>query len=236
MKQQSVTPREAEILDLLDRLIDEASQVSMLAGPDQEMRMTEGIRLIERIASLCIELLDGREEYLEATLRQLIQQKLPSQTVLRSFGEFQTVIDAYVLSALHRYTQMPKMNEFVEQEQFSQLATVQPEKTEMVPSLPETVMELVDLNECITQTVRKIYPGIAIERGTPDGRNPDAVFLPTKRIALVGQMNWLTSANESLNGTSSDLQTSQGYRLILVAREDAHSPSRIQRAIVRARK
>ncbi|ABZ85049.1 hypothetical protein HM1_2501 [Heliomicrobium modesticaldum Ice1] len=93
---------EQQILGLLDQLIDEASQVSMLVGPYREERFEEGARLSAQLAVLCELLVEGRREYVEPTMRQLLQQKLPHPAVLRSFGEFQRTLEDYLKAGIAR--------------------------------------------------------------------------------------------------------------------------------------
>ncbi|MBC9785572.1 hypothetical protein H1S01_13830 [Heliobacterium chlorum] len=91
---------EQQILRLLDQLIDEASQVSMLVGPYREERFIDGVRITEQLAALCELLVEGRREYVEPTMRQLLQQKLPHPAVMRSFGEFQQALEEYLTAGL----------------------------------------------------------------------------------------------------------------------------------------
>ncbi|MTV50726.1 hypothetical protein GJ688_17475 [Heliobacillus mobilis] len=91
---------EQQILRLLDQLIDEASQISMLVGPYREERFIDGVRITEQLAALCELLVEGRREYVEPTMRQLLQQKLPHPAVMRSFGEFQQALEEYLAAGL----------------------------------------------------------------------------------------------------------------------------------------
>ncbi|QGG46956.1 hypothetical protein [Heliorestis convoluta] len=91
---------EQQILRLLDQIIDEASQVSMMVGPYRDERFAEGVRMMEQLLTLCELLVEGRKEYVEATIRQLFQQKLPQPNVLRSFGEFQSTLEEYLQQGL----------------------------------------------------------------------------------------------------------------------------------------
>ncbi|MZP28732.1 hypothetical protein GTO91_03280 [Heliobacterium undosum] len=102
MQIQEQRKLEQQILGLLDQLIDEASQVSMLVGPYREERFEEGARLTAQLAVLCELLVEGRREYVEPTMRQLLQQKLPHPAVLRSFGEFQRTLEDYLKAGIAR--------------------------------------------------------------------------------------------------------------------------------------
>lgn len=248
---------EEQILQLLDQIIDEASQVSMMVGPYREERFREGVRTMEQLAALCELLVEGRKDYVEPTLRQLMQQKLPHPAVMRSFGEFQSVLEEYVRAGMEMRKAVWESGESKDGEDVPQehLNAEQQVLNEVLPTLNDfeaCAVEDIETNDIcpgndifskerigsidqeepgesiIIRTLRDLYPSFKIIAGGPEGTTGIEAYVPEKKIAFV------CGYAPKAAGRREFVCRQLGFKLVYISREDLHSPSRLKRGILRA--
>jgi hypothetical protein len=75
-------------LRLVDSLIEYAISTSLLKGEEREVALSKGVETAKELAHAIQRLVEGRDEYIENVLMQLVAQKLPDPKILSSFGSF----------------------------------------------------------------------------------------------------------------------------------------------------
>lgn len=94
---------EDQIISLVDDFIDTMIEIHNL-GPEQEQGLYEiAEKQLLELTDKALFLLGGREEYLEAMLKQLISQKLPQGAVMDCFGNFNESLDEIIANVIEVY-------------------------------------------------------------------------------------------------------------------------------------
>jgi len=94
---------EMKILSNINRVVQILIELSRQDESKKRPLFEEAVSLLQEIHPLLLRLVDGREALLESLIRQLISQKLPHPSVLRSFGTLQhdlTVIISWALGGI----------------------------------------------------------------------------------------------------------------------------------------
>ncbi|MDD2420564.1 MAG: hypothetical protein PHC60_00280 [Heliobacteriaceae bacterium] len=218
---------ERKIFRLLDQIIDEASQISMLAGPYREERFQEGIKTVEQLAALCEELVDGRQEYVHATVEQLLQQRLPHPAVMRSFGEFQNVLAEYIRAGLALTPQAGEISPEL-------LALPEPAgddgSVEVIATMakPESQPPTEFSEVLLVRNLRRLYPTMEVIVGGPVGMKGIAAYIPAKKLVVIGGPIPKTAGRRELACRN------LGLRIVYVLPMDMHSPTRLKRCLLQA--
>jgi len=92
---------EKKILASINRLVHLLIEMSYISEERKEPYIQEAINLISEIRPYLLSLIEGKDVLLESLLRQLISQKLPHPSVLRSFGNLQRDLNTIIHIALH---------------------------------------------------------------------------------------------------------------------------------------
>lgn len=94
---------ENEILKRVDELVQCAISLSLKNESTREEQLNRGITLVKEMGDMLLEVLEGREEHLQALLEQLIAQRLPDRRVLQSFGNFPRDIQQMISNGIASY-------------------------------------------------------------------------------------------------------------------------------------
>ncbi|MDN5325852.1 MAG: hypothetical protein PWP41_548 [Moorella sp. (in: firmicutes)] len=94
---------ESEVLQRVDELVQCAISLSLKDESAREEQLNRGIALVKEMGDLLLEVLEGREEHLQALLEQLIAQRLPDRRVLQSFGNFPRDIQQMITYGISSY-------------------------------------------------------------------------------------------------------------------------------------
>ncbi|AOQ23914.1 hypothetical protein MTAT_05490 [Moorella thermoacetica] len=94
---------ENEVLQRVDELVQCAISISLKDESAREEQLNRGITLVKEMGDLLLEVLEGREEHLQALLEQLIAQRLPDRRVLQSFGNFPRDIQQMISNGIASY-------------------------------------------------------------------------------------------------------------------------------------
>ncbi|KAB2954135.1 hypothetical protein F9B85_00055 [Heliorestis acidaminivorans] len=251
---------EQQILRLLDQIIDEASQVSMMVGPYRDERFVEGARMMEQLVTLCEILVEGRKEYVEPTLRQLLQQKLPQPKILRSFGEFQNTLEEYVkvglerrekdwersqevqIPALINQNRTPHIEEIVATESIDNEKYREKDIEEYeIDTKPEPVEE----EKVILKKEKKVVEDYseAILMRTLQEIYPTCEIVAGSPPGTTGITAYVPAKGFAIVCTSSPRRSGRreyncrqlGLQVVYIAHTDLHSPNRLKRSIMRSR-
>jgi hypothetical protein len=93
---------EKKILSNINRVVNTLIEVSYIDKTAKEAYYNEAVKLIKDIYPLLMRLIDGKEELLEALIRQLISQKLPHPSIQSSFGSLQSDLNIIISRVLHK--------------------------------------------------------------------------------------------------------------------------------------
>jgi len=107
---------ENEILRRVDELVQCAMSVGLKDEPGREEQLARGIALVQEMGDLLLEVLEGREQHLQALLEQLIAQRLPNRRILHSFGNFSHDIQHIISNGVANYLETLKEKEQGEKE------------------------------------------------------------------------------------------------------------------------
>ncbi|BCV21269.1 hypothetical protein [Moorella sp. Hama-1] len=94
---------ENEILQRIDELVQCAISSSLKDEVTREAQLKRGASLVQAMGDLLLEVLEGREEHLQALLEQLIAQRLPDRRILQSFGNFPRDIQQMISNGIASY-------------------------------------------------------------------------------------------------------------------------------------
>lgn len=94
---------ENEILQRIDELVQCAISTSLKDESTREEQLKRGASLVQSLGDLLLEVLEGREEHLQALLEQLIAQRLPDRRILQSFGNFPRDIQQMISTGIADY-------------------------------------------------------------------------------------------------------------------------------------
>ncbi|MCR4442183.1 MAG: hypothetical protein QHH10_08035 [Peptococcaceae bacterium] len=92
---------EKKILSNINRIVHILIELSHQEESKKKPFLDEAVFLLKEIHPLLLRLVDGKEALMESLIRQLVSQKLPHPSVLKSFGTLQkdlTIIIGRVLS------------------------------------------------------------------------------------------------------------------------------------------
>ncbi|MGI9860229.1 hypothetical protein SDD30_02435 [Moorella naiadis] len=94
---------ENEILQRVDELVQCAISIGLKDEATREEELQRGSSLVQAMGDLLLEVLEGREEHLQALLEQLIAQRLPDRRILQSFGNFPRDIQQMISNGIASY-------------------------------------------------------------------------------------------------------------------------------------
>ncbi|WP_406678581.1 hypothetical protein [Moorella sp. ACPs] len=120
---------ENEILQRVDELVQCAISISLKDESTRAEQLARGINMVQDIGDLLLEVLEGREQHLQALLEQLVAQRLPDRRILQSFGNFPRDIQYIISEGIARYL---KTREEKGKEQASSEESVPPAPGEAV--------------------------------------------------------------------------------------------------------
>ncbi|WP_258360602.1 hypothetical protein [Moorella sulfitireducens (nom. illeg.)] len=96
---------ENEILQRVDELVQCAISVSLKDETSRAEQLARGITMVKEMGDLLLEVLEGREQHLQALLEQLVAQRLPDRRILQSFGSFPRDIQHIISEGINSYLQ-----------------------------------------------------------------------------------------------------------------------------------
>ncbi|CEP66620.1 Uncharacterized [Moorella glycerini] len=94
---------ENEILQRVDELVQCAISISLKDESARVEQLARGIAMVQEMGDLLLEVLEGREQHLQALLEQLVAQRLPDRRILQSFGNFPRDIQYIISEGTARY-------------------------------------------------------------------------------------------------------------------------------------
>lgn len=97
---------ENEIIKQVDALIQCALSVSLKDEASRREQIEEGIQRVQKMGSLLLEVLEGREQHFQALLEQLVAQRLPDRRVLQSFNSFSQDINEIIRLGTEAFFQL----------------------------------------------------------------------------------------------------------------------------------
>lgn len=114
---------ENEILRRVDELVQCAMSVSLKDEPGREEQLARGIALVQEMGDFLLEVLEGREQHLQALLEQLIAQRLPDRRILHSFGNFPHDIQYIISEGTANYLKTLKQGEKAPEDHSGKVST-----------------------------------------------------------------------------------------------------------------
>ncbi|WP_338825617.1 hypothetical protein MHOCP_12430 [Moorella humiferrea] len=105
---------ENEILQRIDALIQHAISVNNEDETARARDLARGVNMVEELGDLLLEILEGKEEHLQALLEQLVAQRLPERRILQSFGNFPRDIHYIIGEGVSRYLKKRHENKQLE--------------------------------------------------------------------------------------------------------------------------
>ncbi|QGP93563.1 hypothetical protein MGLY_29790 [Neomoorella glycerini] len=94
---------ENAILQRVDELVQCAISISLKDESARVEQLARGIAMVQEMGDLLLEVLEGREQHLQALLEQLVAQRLPDRRILQSFGNFPRDIQYIISEGTARY-------------------------------------------------------------------------------------------------------------------------------------
>jgi len=98
------TENEQLALRLVDSLIEHAISTSLLKGEEREAAFGKGADTARELALIIHNMVEGRDEYVQNVLTQLIVQKLPHPKILSSFGTFSSDLRRMIEKGMVTFT------------------------------------------------------------------------------------------------------------------------------------
>lgn len=156
---------EREILELTDKLIENAIETSMLTGEEFEAKQAEGFNIVAKLADVLEKYLGGSPEHFEQVIQELTKQKLPDENVLKSFGDFKLYLEEAIQKGLRIYhdNQQSVLNEKnIETTGCSQ------DETENREDTNSNVDIISDTSDNTEETLESTEETVLIETNAPD--------------------------------------------------------------------
>ncbi|MDK2821368.1 MAG: hypothetical protein PWP31_1333 [Clostridia bacterium] len=94
---------ENDILQRVDELIQCVISIGSNEDIDREEELNRGIKMVKEMGDMLLEVLEGREQHLQALLEQLVSQRLPDRRILKSFGNFSQDIQQIISQGVASY-------------------------------------------------------------------------------------------------------------------------------------
>jgi hypothetical protein len=113
---------ENEILQRVDELVQCAISISLKDESTRAEQLARGIDMVQKMGDLLLEVLEGREQHLQAILEQLVAQRLPDRRILQSFGNFPRDIQYIISEGIARYLKTREEKEKTSSEESVPLA------------------------------------------------------------------------------------------------------------------
>jgi hypothetical protein len=215
---------EKKILSNINRVVNTLIEVSYIDATGKEAYYNEAVQLIRDIHPLLMRLIDGKEELLEALIRQLISQKLPHPSIQSSFGSLQCDLNIIISRVLCKdevtTTKIDTVcnSEDSPQQDVTDSASVSDESDVLQPEmlLDNSILDVAE-QESTTELSRSDtdnIPAEAAQETITAVEQPSAVPPPDETTFLVGS---LTEASVIEEKTASD--NLQGIIDIIYANE-----------------
>ena len=100
---------EKTILTKVEEFINILIELSGLKNEREKKEFRQqGIDKCQEIIPLLLHFLEGKEQYVEPMIYQLVQEKLPTSIILNSFGQLQEEIKFVVQQSIKEFKQNPQ--------------------------------------------------------------------------------------------------------------------------------
>lgn len=150
---------EKTILNKIEELVKILIELSNLKNDDEKKELhNEGIDKCREIIPLLLHFLEGKEQYVEPMIYQLVREKLPEPIILNSFGQLQEELNFVVHKSIHDFK---TYNEIVKPEILETETVEVAQKSHLEGNL-QSENTVIDSKSTLYQCLAKAFPNSTI--------------------------------------------------------------------------